>query len=240
MLAYKFLANGGTGRFSGFEWPAPVDGEPGAWVSAEGSIAVCVSGVHACRVADLPDWIDDELWTIELSGEIREESSMVVGERGRLLQRVDGWDEQAAADFADACAWRARDAAARALRRDGALAQAEQLESTDDLVDMQIVAALASRTPAPTSAVVAGYAADAVALAHGQRPDTWDLAVALAEPAPAQTPAATAANLGFVVAHVAAVDAAAEAGDESVYATGFARERAWQLHWLKERLGLRA
>ena len=237
MHAYKFLASGGAGRFSGFEWPRPEGDEPGAWVS-DGPVAVCLTGVHACRVTDLPDWLDDELWEVELDGEVREEASMVVGERGRLVRRLEAWDALAAAALADECAWRARTIAVRALRRDGAAAEADRLETVDDLVDMQILAALASRRPEASSAIAAGFAADAVALARGQRPDTWDLAVALAEPAPAQTPAATAANLTFVLAHVAGLDAVAETGDEAAYASGFAAERAWQVRWLTERLRL--
>jgi hypothetical protein len=76
------------------------------------------------------------------------------------------------------------------------------------------------------------------ALARGRRPETWDLERALAEDAPSQTPAATAANLGFVVAHAAGREAVAAAGDEAAYADGFAAERAWQLAWWVERLAL--
>ena len=237
MHAYKFLASGSRGRFSDFEWPQPAGDAPGAWVDA-GSVDECLTGVHACRTTDLPDWIDDELWLVELDGAVEEHASMVVAERGRLLRRVDEWDAAAAAAFADACAWRARGVAVRALRHDGADAEADRLAAVDDHIDMQIVAALASRRPEGASATATAFAADAVALARGQRPETWDLAVALAEPAPAQTPAATAANLAFVVAHTAGAAAAAETGDEAAYANAFAAERAWQLEWLREHLPL--
>jgi hypothetical protein len=237
MHAYKFLAAGSRGRFSDFEWPQPAAGEAGAWVDTH-SVEVCLSGIHACRVTDLLDWIDDELWLMELEGAVEEQESMVVAERGRLLHRIDEWNSAAAVAFADECAWRARGVAVRALRRDGASAEADRLDATDDLVDMQILAALASRRAEAASAGAAAFAADAVALARGQRPETWDLAVALAEPAPAQTPAATAANLGFVVAHATAADAVAESGDEASYGAAFAAERAWQLDWLRRRLPL--
>ena len=240
MRAYKFLAAGGAGRFSGFDWPVPAGDEPGAWVSADGSLAVCVNGLHACRVENLLDWIDDELWEVELEGEVTEEATMVVGQRGRLARRIKGWDAPTASAFADACAWRAREIAVCAFRRDGLAIDADRLAAADDLIDMQIVSALASKRPeaSASTATAAAFAADAVALARGQRPETWDLAVALAEPAPVQTPAATAANLAFVVAHAAGLDAVAEGGDEAAYASGFATERAWQLGWLTEKLGL--
>ena len=103
---------------------------------------------------------------------------------------------------------------------------------------MQIVAALASRRPRRRLPRRPRYAADAVALARGQRPETWDLAVALAEPAPAQTPAATAANLGFVVAHMAARSSRGRERRPVGVCERLRRERAWQLEWLTERLRL--
>jgi len=60
MIAYKFLRSGRIGPFSGYRWP-----EPGAWVDASGTDP-CRRGVHACRTADLPWWLADELWEIEL------------------------------------------------------------------------------------------------------------------------------------------------------------------------------
>ncbi len=237
MRAHKFLAGGAAGRFSGFAWPCPEGGTPGDWVDG-GAIDVCASGVHACRVPDLLDWLDDELWEIELDGAVVEGDSMIVAERGRLVARVEAWDEDAASAFSDDCAWRARTFAVRALRRSGAQVEAERLEAADDLVDMQILAALSSRRPEPAAAIAAGLAADAVALAHGQRPDAWDLPLALAEPAPRPTPAAIAANLGFVLGHLGGLDEAADAGDDAAYASGFAAERARQLVWLRARLGL--
>ena len=238
MQAYKFLADGAAGRFSGFTWPQPEGGKPGAWIVAD-AVDVCRSGVHACRTRDLLDWIDDELWEVELDGELEEQESMILARRGRLLRRIEAWDAAAAAAFADDCAWRAQAIAVRALRRDGATGEADRLEAVDDLLDVQILAALSSRRPEPAAAVAAGFAADAVALARGQRPDTWDLGVALADPAPVQTPAAIAANLGFVVAHVAGLEAVAATGDGTAYASGFAVERAAQLRWLEDRLPLR-
>lgn len=104
MIAFKFLRAGGIGPFTGFHWTR------GTWVDApakggEGT------GVHACHIAHLPFWVDDELWTIELAGDVLERKKQVEGRRGRLLERVTAWDPRA---FAGACADRAREYAARA------------------------------------------------------------------------------------------------------------------------------
>ena len=61
MIAYKFLRAGRVGPFSAFQWP-----EPDVWVRAAPELAACRRGIHACRPSDLPWWLADELWEIEL------------------------------------------------------------------------------------------------------------------------------------------------------------------------------
>ena len=90
MIAYKFLREDGTSVFTGFRWPLPGDG-PGTWVEAR--VEQCRSGIHACRPRDLPLWAGRRLYEIELSGEMVEEQTKVVASRGRLLRRLEAWDE---------------------------------------------------------------------------------------------------------------------------------------------------
>ena len=70
MIAYKFLCSGGVGPFSRYAWPLPRDGQPGAWVIGGADATMCQTAVHACRVRDLPWWLQDELWEAELDGEV--------------------------------------------------------------------------------------------------------------------------------------------------------------------------
>jgi hypothetical protein len=95
MIAYKFLADTGVGRFSEAKWPLPEDGKPGAWLSAGGPISPCVRGIHASRVEKLPYWLDRELFQIELDGSLLETESALVAERGRLVRRVEAWNDEA-------------------------------------------------------------------------------------------------------------------------------------------------
>jgi hypothetical protein len=120
MIAYKFLCAGGVGPFSGYSWPLPADGGPGAWVASAPDPVLCDRAVHACRIGDLPWWLHDELWAAELDGTVTAGRHKVMAPRGRLLRRVDAWDAACAQRFADACAERARDHAATALDRTGA------------------------------------------------------------------------------------------------------------------------
>lgn len=111
--AYKFLESGTRGRFSGLRWPVPSAEGPGDWVEAGVPLAPCVHGVHACRLMDLPHWLDAELWEIELDGELQGGKTMLIAQRGRLLRRVRAWDEDLQERFGAFCLQRAREFEAR-------------------------------------------------------------------------------------------------------------------------------
>ena len=102
LIAYKFLRPGRVGRFSRFRW------ESGVWVEAEATER-CEAGIHACRVQDLPLWLDDELWEIELAGDVVAAERKVVATRGRLTQRIERWTPQLAHEFGLFCAQRTRE-----------------------------------------------------------------------------------------------------------------------------------
>jgi hypothetical protein len=106
--AYKFLRADGTGVFTRFAWPLP-QGGPGAWVRAEPD--PCRSGIHACRLADLPYWAGRVLYEIELDGEVLEHRTKVVASHARLLRRVDGWDDAFRTAYTRHCADRAHEIA---------------------------------------------------------------------------------------------------------------------------------
>ncbi len=57
----------------------------------------------AYRAADLPHWASQELWTVELDGELTERTHSIVAARARVVERVPAWDAEAAAAFVDAC-----------------------------------------------------------------------------------------------------------------------------------------
>lgn len=103
MIAYKFLAEAGLGRFSEARWPLPEAGQPGAWLSAAGPVRPCVSGIHASRVEKLPYWLDRQLFEIELEGALVETESALVAERGRLIRRVDAWNDAGRAALCSFC-----------------------------------------------------------------------------------------------------------------------------------------
>jgi hypothetical protein len=107
VIAYKFLRSDGRSVFTSFAWPLPADG-PGYWVEAP--LDPCRSGIHACRLTDLPYWAGRVLYEVELDGEVVEEPRKVMASRGRLVRRIAAWEEQRDA-YTRMCADRAHELA---------------------------------------------------------------------------------------------------------------------------------
>lgn len=145
MIAYKFLRRDGTSPFTAFAWPQPAAG-PGAWVDAPAD--PCRSGIHACRREDLPLWAGRVLYEIELDGEIRAEPTKLVASRGRLLRRLDAWDERLRDAYTRMCADRAHEIA---------LATAPPLHDWDAVVEPSI----------PEGPALLGFVAARIAEARG-------------------------------------------------------------------------
>jgi hypothetical protein len=85
------------------------NGGPGTWGDAR--VDPCKSGIHACRLSDLPLWVGRTLYEIELGGEVVEERMKVVASRGRLLRRIEAWDGDTRDAYTRMCADRAHELA---------------------------------------------------------------------------------------------------------------------------------
>jgi hypothetical protein len=165
MIAYKFLCRGGVGPFSRYAWPLPRGGAPGAWVFASADAVLCHSAVHACRVRDLPWWLQDELWEAELQGDVTAGRHKVMAPRARLLRRIGGWDAACAQRFADACAGRARDHAATALERADAAGLAAELRGAAGPRELRALVRMAE--PPESARIAVTMAGDAAIRALG-------------------------------------------------------------------------
>ncbi len=214
MWAYKFTAAGGVGMFTGFPWPLPAHGNPGAWVETAAPASVCETGVHACRVGQLPHWLGPELWEVELAGDVVASAYKVVAPRGRLLARVAGWPDAARA-FAEDCAARVRQLAGAELRAAGRpdLADAVLLADTTARLAPLVEAAKVEATP--LAAALSGYASDCLLDV-----DNGDYAMCAYVAATAFANRST----GNLV--------------QDMSSTGWAEERARQAAWLASRLAL--
>lgn len=96
MIAYKVLQPGRIAPFTGFAWPE------GEWLEAE-AVEPCRSGIHACRVRDLPYWLGPHLWELELEDEVTEQTHKLAARRGRLLRRIPDWDVELMRAFTASC-----------------------------------------------------------------------------------------------------------------------------------------
>jgi hypothetical protein len=229
VIAYKFLAAGRFATFSGVSWP-----EPGTWLDAGGELERCSSGIHALRAEALLGWIDDELWTCELGGAIEDDGDVLVAERGRLVDRIQAWNEVSAYGFARDCATRGRRLVVEALRGGGHEEGARELENLDAESFAATASDVAARLPSGAASLVM-MAADTTALAEERR-------VAQREPhlrSHLEAVAASRSTYGTIAANVAFVVSRSTASlHPDGYETGFSAERAWQLDQLLDRVGL--
>jgi hypothetical protein len=77
----------------------------------EAGVDPCRSGIHACRASDLPLWVGRLLFEIELEGDIVEQRTKIVAPRGRLVRRVEAWDDELRDTYTRMCADRAHELA---------------------------------------------------------------------------------------------------------------------------------
>ena len=224
MNAYKFLATGAVARFSRYRWtPDMHRPEP---------LVPCRSGFHACRVRDLPYWIDDELWIVGLAGRVEELDFSVVAEEAWLVERIEAWPDPMARQFAAACVERVRRRAAGELGLAGEAGAGERLPpSPATVAELKAVSQAAGSI---AEELFDRIPARAVHLLQYTR-DAADYAA----PSPGKPSGVPAA-----VAYIAAFAAGrATPSPEEHYGPGVTlaqAERSWQANWLAGALGLQA
>lgn len=209
-MYWKFLRAGAVSPFTGFRWTATGR----TWVTAE-DVTACATGIHACRSGDLPYWLSDELWAIELHEPVVETEGKIAAARARLLDPVERWTAETARALAEECVLRTAVHAAAELRAAGfddyagRLAD-QQLEGLA-LVVQDIMQELPDRE-GRKAAKLCGYAYDAVQLVSAY-------------------PVAT-------IAYIAARAANNRSGPANT--DYYTIEREWQARWLVNTLGLDA
>jgi hypothetical protein len=169
MIAFKFLRNDQRAPFSLVSWP-----DPGVVIEASGPLDVCRGGIHACRAEDLPFWLGERLWVVELSGAIRVAHTKVVAERGRLLAPVEAWPVVQEA-FVAYCIERTAAVAAEARRGDSSVRAALDEYARDAAEWAPEVPPALIASVAAHAAAVAGWSAEEAraARAAGSR-DPYD------------------------------------------------------------------
>jgi hypothetical protein len=152
MNALKFLRGGRVAPFTGVTWPPP-----GEWLVSAEPPELCRAGVHALLPDALATWITEELWRVELDGGEELSPGIVVASRGRLLSRVEDWNDETALEYARACAAHVRERATGRAAEYAAQATdaAEQARAGDSATRVGYVAAHAAEVIEP-----GGFAAE--------------------------------------------------------------------------------
>jgi hypothetical protein len=234
VIAYKFLSSGAVGLFSRHAWPTPTADSPGEWVHVDGEIQPCLNGVHACPQERLVEWLDDELWQIELDGPVVEADGDLIARAGRLIRRLEGWDDECAQAFVRQCVDNTVALAAASMARAGREFEAEALTASHSQPDGELKVLELARKLEEEQATSVLLLADVTRLERGGRPEHDKEAPSAYDGGP--TPAALAANLGYVCALIVA--RLAEQESAGAHDDTFARERLRQSAWLAEQLQL--
>jgi hypothetical protein len=115
--ALKFLGPDRRTPFGRDAWP-----EPGTWIA----------DVYACSSTEqVPYWLNDELWLAELDVVTDTTERSTAARRGRLVEQVAAWNEQARTAFGERCVAAVRDATAAVLERHGLADAAAALAARD-------------------------------------------------------------------------------------------------------------
>ena len=106
MIYYKFLTVDNKGKYSKFDFTEylPKDGKPGKWLPKIENIEMCESGYHAFELQHILDWINAQLFEVELSGNVVDGDKKTVAQRMRFIRKVDTWNDKTARLFACYCA----------------------------------------------------------------------------------------------------------------------------------------
>jgi hypothetical protein len=214
-MRYVFLKQHVADPFGNIEWVAPT-GSEAQWVSSSRGGAI---PIHACRVADLPYWLNDELWEVELREPVVDLAHGVTSQAARLVRQVPNWSAQHAISFADVAVRHARDMIAEATTRD----VAKLLRALDTIELLATLAKLGDSAVTDLNREGLG----AVIRMLGESADD----LRLGQPALAVHEAAVAVGM---------LAAGGTNGDPHVFEAGMRKERQWQATKLYETLELDA
>jgi len=81
------------------QWP-----KPKTWREQSGPLKLCENGLHLCRMGELPQWINEEIWEAEYSGEKIAGDDKIVVAKARLIKKVKTWNKKTRLLFAADCA----------------------------------------------------------------------------------------------------------------------------------------
>lgn len=113
MKYYKVLDSMGRSCFGGnAQWSLPQRNEDGTWVpgewmpEVEGNLGLCANGYHVVTLEQLPRWLGDRIFEVEIGKEVVHDDDKSVVRTCRLTRECEGWNDRTARLFACDCAER--------------------------------------------------------------------------------------------------------------------------------------
>jgi hypothetical protein len=108
---YKTLDKDGCSCHGGeAEWSLPQRNEDGTWTPGEwmpeieGELKPCRNGYHVVTLEQLPDWLGERIFEVEVGKEILPDDDKSVVRTCRLVRECTGWNDHTARLFACDCA----------------------------------------------------------------------------------------------------------------------------------------
>ncbi len=213
MRAYVFLKSGAIDPFGKTSWITATNGEAlrGPRTGNDRN------QVRVCRVVDLPYWLNDELWQVELGEPITELACGISSKSARLVRQIPEWSPPRARTFAEEAVWHSQRQILAASTAD----VAAHMRTLDSIEKLASLAALGS----PEIADLDRGGAGATIRMLGESAD--DLRLGLL-PLALHEAAMAVGMLAAGGAH----------GDPDVFEAAMHEERRWQATRLQESLPL--
>ena len=231
MKYYKVLDSMGRSCFGGnAQWSLPQRNEDGTWVpgewmpEVEGPLEPCANGYHVVSIEQLPMWLGERIFEVEVGDEIVHADDKSVVRTCRLTRECTGGNERTARLFACDCAEHVL-----------SLYEAQYPDDRRPRKAIETARRYAEGKAAVEELTAAWYAAEAAARAAAEaaRDAAWEAAEGAAGAAEG---AAGAAAWAAVWSAAGAVWSAAWAAREAAGVAAGATERQRQRQWQAERL----
>jgi hypothetical protein len=110
MKYYKTLDENNKGPYSNFNFTKylPVKNEdgtwtPGKWLPKRKVLDMCAKGYHYTDTVHLIDWLDAQIFEVELAGEVLDSDNKSCCQSIRFVRKIETWDDKSARLFACWC-----------------------------------------------------------------------------------------------------------------------------------------
>lgn len=112
MKYYKTLDADNKGQYSGYNFTKylPVKNEdgtwtPGKWMPKRRELKICAKGYHYTDAAHLIDWLDAQIFEVEVMGDKLDSDNKSCCQSIRFVCKIETWDDKSARLFACWCVW---------------------------------------------------------------------------------------------------------------------------------------